>query len=152
MRTPHGTFNNAHSHRTFWLGLVLVLLVVFLLISPRALATDVYVADTIQDKKMQPWGTATTNSIKDSIKSSELHRLVPAKTAEYILQPKLLKLGDKGGSGYILTIEKRRGDEIVMANQIRLSSLDELNKASAKATREILEGNPDISSATTMEP
>lgn len=125
-----------------------LLLIALMCVGHSAFAADVFVQDAIQENTSSKWGTATTSLVRDAVTSEGEHRLSRNQAgAEYVLQPKLLGLND----GYILTIEKRRGDKVVLAKQVRLSSLDELNNAATRATHEALADATPISSATTSD-
>src|SRR5689334_8027729 len=116
---------------------VSVLTSAFALVGQDAKADNVYVMDAIQSNTAVRYGDATTSLVKDAVTDSGDHHLVRNQSAaDYILQPKLLGLGD----GYILTIEKRRGSQTVLAKQVRISSLDDLDKAAQRATNEVLTG------------
>lgn len=116
----------------------------FIFTGPNAKADNVYVMDAIQSNTALRYGDATTSLVKDAVTDSGDHHLVRNQSsADYILQPKLLGLGD----GYILTIEKRRGSQTVLAKQVRISSLDDLDKATRRATDEVLT-TPVMSGAT----
>lgn len=123
-----------------------ILLVLLLTVAQQAFAADVFVQEAIQDNAPSKWGTATTSLVRDAVTSHGEHRLSRNQTsADYVLQPKLLGLGD----GYVLTIEKKRGGQVVLAKQVRLSSLDELDQAASRATHEALASSPIASSSTT---
>lgn len=131
--------------RNFSLLFLSVATGVLMLVSQSAKADYVYVLDAIQENTSSRFGNATTSLVKDAVADSGDHQLVRNQaTADYVLQPKLLGLGD----GYILTIEKRRGGHVVLAKQVRVASLDDLDRAAARATNEVLT-SPTISSATT---
>lgn len=112
-----------------------------------ASAADVFVLDATQENTSPRWGTAATSLVRDAVTSHGEHRLSKNQTtADYVLQPKLLGLGE----GYILTIEKKRGEQVVLAKQVRVASLDDLDKAAARVTQEALAETPtNISSAAT---
>jgi hypothetical protein len=130
--------------RSLVFGIVLGAL---LLVSPRVLAADVYVLEAIQENTTPRWGTATTSLVRDAVTAGGKHTLTKTEAmADFVLQPKLLGLGEE----YVLTIEKRRGNQVVLANQVRVSNLDDLDKATARATREVLEGQSNIISSTTL--
>lgn len=123
-------------------------LILLLLSGQQAFAADVFVLDAIQENTSQKWGSATTSLVRDAVTSHGEHRLSRNQSsADFVLQPKLLGLGE----GYILTIEKKKGDEVVLAKQVRVSTLDDLDQAAARATSEALSSSAPISSAVTTE-
>ena len=68
-----------------------------------ASAADVFVLDATRENTSPRWGTAATSLVRDAVTSHGEHRLSKNKTtADFVLQPKLLGLGE----GYVLTIEK----------------------------------------------
>lgn len=123
------------------------LLLLLMMVQP-ALAADVFVQDAIPENTSAKWGAATTSLVRDAVTEHGEHRLSKNQSsADYVLQPKLLGLGD----GYILTIEKKRGDKVVLAKQVRLANLDHLDQAASRATQEALSSSAPIASAATIE-
>jgi hypothetical protein len=134
--------------RTLALSILSAITGALILLGQPASAADVFVLEAIQENTSARWGTATTSLVRDAVTSHGEHRLSRNEsTADYVLQPKLLGLGE----GYILTIEKKRGDKVVLAKQVRVSSLDDLDKAAARATNEALASPFPVSSAVTTE-
>lgn len=122
------------------------ILLVLLTAGHSAFAANVFVQEAIQENASSKWGTATTSLVRDAVTSHGEHRLSRNQAAaDYVLQPKLLGLGES----YVLTIEKKRGDQVVLAKQVRLATLDDLDQAAARATHEALASSPIASSATT---
>lgn len=69
--------------------------------------------------------------------------------AHIILQPRIMKLGDS----YVLTVERRRGEEIIYASQVKAYTIGDLDRAARRATLAALSGPAsDLSrSASTVD-
>lgn len=95
-------------------------------------AAQIYVRDTIAREEISVQDAeAVTSLVRDAVVSSGQDRLVSNEwEAEYSLQPRVLKLGDS----YILTVERKRGDDVIAANQEKAVTYDDLNRAASRAT------------------
>ncbi|MCB0392168.1 MAG: hypothetical protein KDD58_12830 [Bdellovibrionales bacterium] len=112
------------------------LLLIFLNLSQSVFAETIYVQD-IKAKGGVKSGTLET--IKELVSSgvvSEGHELMTeAGTAEFILQPKLLKLGDS----YILKIDKIQNGKIKFSSKMKASSLSDMDTVAVRVVRSVME-------------
>ncbi len=106
-----------------------------------AVAADIFVTDTIvQSGATQEEADSVHQLVHNSVVRMGRDRVVEDEgRAEFTLQPRLMKLGDS----YILTVERRRGDEIVYASQVKAGDVGELDRAARRATMAAL-NDPSI--------
>jgi hypothetical protein len=104
-----------------------------------AQAVEVYVEDTIvQSGANQQDATTAQELVSNSVaRTGRDHLTDDMASADVILQPRLMKLGDS----YVLTVERRRGDDVVYASQVKASSLSDLDRAARRATVAALSGS-----------
>ena len=103
-----------------------------------AFAAEIFVEDTIvQTGASQEEASTAYELVRSSVTTAGRDTVTDnLATAEFVLQPKLMKLGDS----YVLTVERRRGEEIVYASQVKASSLADLDRAARRATIAALSG------------
>ncbi|MCM2282992.1 MAG: DUF481 domain-containing protein [Bdellovibrionaceae bacterium] len=109
------------------------LLSVFVLLgSWPALAADIFIADTIkQSGATRAEADSVHQLVNNTVVTMGQDKVVQDEMdADYTLQPRLMKLGES----YILTVERRRGEEIIYASQVKANSVNELDRASRRAT------------------
>lgn len=99
---------------------------------PAAIAADIFIADTIvQSGATQDEADSVHQLVHNSVMRMGEDRVTDNEMrADFTLQPRLMKLGDS----YILTVERRRGEEIVYASQVKANSVNELDRAARRAT------------------
>jgi hypothetical protein len=115
----------------------LTMLIAFGAISAQAV--EVYVEDTIvQSGANQQDATTAQELVSNSVaRTGRDHLTDDMSNADVILQPRLMKLGES----YVLTVERRKGDEVVYASQVKASSLSDLDRAARRATVAALSGS-----------
>lgn len=106
-----------------------------------ASAADIFIADTIvQSGATQDEADSVHQLVHNSVVTMGQDRVVEDEMrSDFTLQPRLMKLGDS----YILTVERRRGDEILYASQVKANTVRELDRASRRATMAAL-NDPSI--------
>jgi hypothetical protein len=113
-------------------------------------AVEVYVEDTIvQSGANQQDATTAGELVSNSVaRTGRDHLTDDISKADVILQPRIMKLGDS----YVLTVERRRGEEVVYASQVKAASLSDLDRAARRATVAALSGSAsDYSRSATTE-
>jgi len=97
-----------------------------------AWSADIFVADPIVQDGISPDDSSSIRHlVQNTVSTNRLDRLVNDQTkADYVLQPRLMRLGDS----FILTVERRQGEQIQYASQMKAQSLNEIDRAARRAT------------------
>lgn len=105
--------------------------------SEAARAATYFVMDTLAEPTVAPTDArVATDLVRSSVSSRPADILVEDEfRADFILQPKLLQLGES----FILTVEKRRGQEILFAAQSKIREIDQLDRAARATTNAAIE-------------
>lgn len=95
-------------------------------------AADIFVDETVlQSGVTQQEADTVHDLVRNSISTAGGDKVVKSEgEADFTLQPRLMKLEDS----YILTIERREGEEITYASQVKAESLTGLERAARRAT------------------
>lgn len=131
-------------------GLVFVALIVSLAGS-SAWAAEYFVLDTVAGNGINPEDAqVTTTLVKNAVTARPGDALVQDEImADYVLQPRLLKLGDD----YIMTVEKMRAGEIIFTAQTKVNRIEDLDRAARRSTRTaMVEPQPNRGMAETEPP
>ncbi len=104
-----------------------------------AQAVEVYVEDTIVQSGANAQDAMTAHElVSNSVARTGRDQLTDDMArAEVILQPRLMKLGES----YVLTVERRRGEEVVYASQVKATSMQDMERAARRATVAALSGS-----------
>lgn len=114
----------------FWAAI----LVLFL--SKAAGAADYFVRDGIAESGVAlEEAKAAAELVRNAVAARAGDRLFDDESrAQFILQPRLLKLGDS----WVLTVEKLAGSQIVFAAQSKVPAIDQLDRAARSATMTVM--------------
>jgi hypothetical protein len=100
-------------------------------LAPQAQAAEYFIRDAIAENVSSEQADAATSLVRSAVAADGVNSVVANEAiADYVLQPKLLKLGDS----YVLTVEKKRGTETLYASQAKASSFESLDRAARTAT------------------
>lgn len=104
-----------------------------------ALADTFYVEDPAITGSYQDEATAFYELVRTSVLKDGKHEVVEdPKDAEFVLRPKLLKLG----AAYSAAIEKVKGGKTVFASQHKARSVEELDDVAHRLVRSAISGIP----------
>lgn len=102
------------------------------LVALPAMAADIFIAEPIvQSGATRDEAQSVHQLISNTVTTMGQDKVVSKEAdADFTLQPRLMKLGDS----YVLTVERRSGDEIIYASQVKANSIGDLDRASRRAT------------------
>jgi len=117
--------------------------------SPAAQAANFYVQETLAEPGIDATDAhVATKLIEGAVSSRPGDHLIGNKSdADFILQPRLLKLGDE----HLLTVEKISNNEVVYVAQTKLAHIEDLDPAARRATLAVIT-EPAAAPTTGQEP
>ena len=116
-----------------------LLLSCVLLFSLSAFSDTYFVQETATGALSKEDASTTTELIRSTINETGSHQTVGnAASAQYVLEPKLLKLGNS----YIMPLQKQKAGKVVFSSQLKAKSIDELDGIVARLVRAVIDEVP----------